>query len=853
MTQAQVPERLRPDPFLLPQATGALFMLLIVSALASSIYVYAWAAGLFRTGFRGPVAKAMASCADVARSKVGATDPTVLTVGFHDCVVSVERHAVALVAALVVTLAIVAVVIYWVTPRFIRRTPCRPLRDFATDVAAAAAVAEIERVMAMSGRIVRVDVAILRHAVGARAYGHYPRYAIMLNLGLLVQGMREPAILRGVVAHELAHIRNRDIDIAYLAIGAWWAFIAVVVIPAAFFAAIDPSRGVDLSWRLGVLLLVLWWSRARVLRSREYYADLRVGPDVLAALSYRSAHKRGWSRALLGASLHPSEKSRRAVMEGSQRLFRLDLTAAAIAGLLLGFAYAPLSYLLSLVWTYSSFSRDWAVAAVLAVLAGAATAGSVWRATLWSVVSGSRPPSTWFCAAALTAGVLIGQSITPEVGNVGTWGTIARQQPLIAAVVAGLLLLLTQIYLRWVVLSAQAWLPAIDFPYWVTEFGTLLAAAVFGLWISAWFVIVATLYSSYPTWQTLTIAPIAALTNPAFGLSLAIVCSFVVTGWIRQRAGNLGAALLCAIGMVITFALAGVPFYGRIRQLLLIPNGPLKTLLLLGTLAIIIAAVGGLILGLVRGGRHRTGKVGALAGFSVFIAATAMLPLTILHIIEARCPQSTLLACTPNWRVVAQLSYRGLAVAGYPLLIASATTTAVIGSLIRAGLGRQPQTAHELVLRRRGWLPTLAVLLPTATAVIIIAWYGLPANLAAGRQVTYTTQQRTFLRSELAMARPGQLTWQQACTYAVHTTTSVGITDVVGTNWLWHLSATAITAASSDDAVLRAMGYTAGRSLLAGDLRRNDTDNSAIIAYCITDSYDRATSRTLGSRAARSE
>lgn len=41
----------------------------------------------------------------------------------------------------------------------------------------------------------------------------------------------DPSAFRAVMLHELAHLRNRDVDKTYFTIGIWRAFVVVALIP----------------------------------------------------------------------------------------------------------------------------------------------------------------------------------------------------------------------------------------------------------------------------------------------------------------------------------------------------------------------------------------------------------------------------------------------------------------------------------------------------------------------------------------------------------------------------------------------------------------------------------------------
>ena len=113
----------------------------------------------------------------------------------------------------------------------------------------------------------------------AFATGRSPKHAAVAVTQGITQILTEEE-LRGVLAHELAHVRNRDILIGSVAaaIAMGITFVARMAMWGAMFAGGDRDRGGG----LGVLLMALLAPVAAMLlqmaisRSREYEAD-RVG------------------------------------------------------------------------------------------------------------------------------------------------------------------------------------------------------------------------------------------------------------------------------------------------------------------------------------------------------------------------------------------------------------------------------------------------------------------------------------------------------------------------------------------------------------------------------------------------
>lgn len=133
-----------------------------------------------------------------------------------------------------------------------------------------------------------VDVGAL--TAGAVVFGRGGRHTVCLYAGLLARRATHPELFDAVVLHELAHVRNSDVDIAYVTLALWRVFLFAVLLPC----------GVITSWQileqsvlgrhpiywgdatpnwstLGLCVLlvtVVYLLRADILRRREFVADL---------------------------------------------------------------------------------------------------------------------------------------------------------------------------------------------------------------------------------------------------------------------------------------------------------------------------------------------------------------------------------------------------------------------------------------------------------------------------------------------------------------------------------------------------------------------------------------------------
>ncbi|MFI7409906.1 M56 family metallopeptidase [Streptomyces sp. NPDC049627] len=258
---------------------------------------------------------------------------------FEDCRVQAAAEALRLALLGTGAVVLVALVVYWLIPvRRIRRGRLLPAADFDGPPAPAqsgpresdAILAptedgwfdlrtRMERVAREAAawrprRTERPDEPLSRHlaalteraevtraprfmvdmrpakASTAVAFGRAGRYLVALPAALLKDRTHNPRTLEAVVLHELAHIRNRDVDITYLTVALWRTYCVLVLLPYAVLqgwlvlqaTALGRDRvyWADATPWLGEVLFAAFLvaqvqlSRADVLRSRELCADL---------------------------------------------------------------------------------------------------------------------------------------------------------------------------------------------------------------------------------------------------------------------------------------------------------------------------------------------------------------------------------------------------------------------------------------------------------------------------------------------------------------------------------------------------------------------------------------------------
>ncbi|MFC5253558.1 M48 family metalloprotease [Streptomyces nigrescens] len=392
----------------------------------------------------------------------------------------------------------VALLFHWWTPAWkIRRGRLVPVRggsELAGDL-----VALTQR----AGLVGRVTFVIRPAAVTASgvAFGRWGRSTVCLNAGLVALRQQNPALFRTVVLHELAHVRNRDVDIAYATEALWRAFAVLVLLPYTLLCLVpaellgNPASAVTLwqqQWDVGVrglvrpavLFALVLLARADVLRTRELYADLdaaRWGGE-LPHPGAEGRPARGLPTVLQSAvslwRTHPSWAQRASALHDPAPLFGAQpvmLFLNALAAMEVVTALYPLSNDTPGPYTWRS-APAWLVAAAITGITGVA----LWRAVTHAVLTGRPGPSGLVAGCWLGAGLMAGELLTFRSSANG-W---LPPQPwlLLLLVIAGAVLC------WWATRCAELWLVRCRgrSPRWTLLGGLAALLLVFGAWFTLW-------------------------------------------------------------------------------------------------------------------------------------------------------------------------------------------------------------------------------------------------------------------------------------------------------------------------------------------------------------------------------
>ena len=374
----------RGSMFALPARTSFRFVLLIAAVAASSFIVYE---GIYLATPRGPaLISLMLRCharAGAARSK-GLFAYAAALQQANVCYLGAARAEAWWGLLGVGVLAAAAGAIFLAQPWWYRRRwhLSEPTGDGAAEL-----ITRLEgvRQRAGAGPVVWL-LQPLNARLSAFAFGRPGRRFVAVSGGAAVAAVRSPAAFDAVILHELAHVKNRDIDQTYLALAIWRAFVVAALLPLAglliftpFTRELGPPQG--LLWRVAVLALIVYLLRNSVLRSREFDADARareLDPEtqlgtVLAGMPARTG-RRAWH---LGWT-HPSGQDRAAALHDPAPLYRCGFWDGLAVGLVAAIGAAAAREIVTLMTT--TFGLRLAVPAVIfGAFAGAALAVAMWR------------------------------------------------------------------------------------------------------------------------------------------------------------------------------------------------------------------------------------------------------------------------------------------------------------------------------------------------------------------------------------------------------------------------------------------------------------------------------------------
>jgi Zn-dependent protease with chaperone function len=249
----------------------------------------------------------------------------------------------------------------------------------------------------------------------AFSYGAPGRPRVVLPPAAAVH-WRDPELFDPLVRHELAHVRHRDVALAWLARSVWYALAPLLIVPLAVsLLSSDHSILADLVWRAALLGLTVLLVSAALLRSREHDADLRAAQfagetESLTTLLRRSPRRpeRGRIRQLVAR--HPTPDERISVLQDPGRAAGVTFLDGFSSAFLAGLLFPLVSTVVIVMFTGSGRTDlgDSVAALVAGPLLGGSVALGLWRAAAAGRIAGTGQ-QVGPVALGVAAGLVLGQ------------------------------------------------------------------------------------------------------------------------------------------------------------------------------------------------------------------------------------------------------------------------------------------------------------------------------------------------------------------------------------------------------------------------------------------------------------
>jgi len=288
------------------------------------------------------------------------------------------------------------------------------------------------------------------------AFGRSGKYYVALSGGLVTQFYTDPAAFRAILLHELAHLRNADVDKTYFATAIWQAFLLIAIIPYLVldFSVVNLGSFIDLITLTALVYLI----RNSVLRARELYADARADiwdkqnalETVLASLPDQ---KRSMWQSL---KVHPAPSERLRMLNNSDGLFQSNFWVAVAIGM----AFAIMKGNIELLYDrldWSAASESFVSALFFALLVVGILGMGVWRAAFARSILGNVSIGKGRLAFGVTLGILI-EFFSGQINSTLSFYLIFFQ-----LFWGGILFLVLYALFNWITSTAAVWLEVAAF------------------------------------------------------------------------------------------------------------------------------------------------------------------------------------------------------------------------------------------------------------------------------------------------------------------------------------------------------------------------------------------------------
>jgi Zn-dependent protease with chaperone function len=204
----------------------------------------------------------------------------------------------------------------------------------------------------------------------AQAFGIGKGRTIALDGGFRILRKTNPDVFTALLRHELAHFVNADVGRTYFSDALWksirWLLVfpfllaLTVILMQSFFwevfnqgqlevtvAALPSVAGLFVQWGFVLTIAGMIW--ARLLRTREFYADWRAAlwgsQNGLRVILQEETEKKNPPRCFNVWQFHPDARDRLDALEHPETLFKLSPAMLFMTGLLLSFILIGIYFL----------------------------------------------------------------------------------------------------------------------------------------------------------------------------------------------------------------------------------------------------------------------------------------------------------------------------------------------------------------------------------------------------------------------------------------------------------------------------------------------------------------------------
>ncbi|RCJ27321.1 hypothetical protein A6S26_12870 [Nostoc sp. ATCC 43529] len=527
----------RLNPFVFPSETTIRFVLLIVSVIGASLFIYSllYLSYLEKQGELELVFNQAKECLSLSFPTPSIQNLETLQVAsnaFEQCKEPLEREFLKAAWLAVGGVGIVlslATIIYSLFPFFMIRL--EGMAAFDKQSAIEVHLKKLCTEMDIAPPPIFLQKPISR-ALGGRAFGSLGQYYVVLPTGLITLFSKDRAAFNAILLHELSHLRNKDVDKTYFSVAAGCAFVIAALIPFAFSLLNNSGAEVfNASWRVIALVLLVYLTLAAVVRSREFYADVRAsthpGSTALNRVltTFLKPKHPGWQTSLISLlehlpyfrrnhwqfafQFHPNPSERCSTLEKTDRLFHIDFWVALGTGIAVTVAFDSIATLIiSILRTALGRTDAWleslGVGLVFAPLVVGIIGLGVWRETFASLIHKTHPVKAGSLGIGLGLGLILGQILSFD-SITSSWKALGLEQVdsamQFSSIAFNLLwsfLLLVSLYcfFKWVANGATAWL-SVAISSRLSSSLYIGGLIVAGIWLSLWFGLIFLIQNAY--------------------------------------------------------------------------------------------------------------------------------------------------------------------------------------------------------------------------------------------------------------------------------------------------------------------------------------------------------------------